>query len=39
MVTGLLDRGPKSDPSKVKIELQMPAAPGSSDEPAPIVIK
>jgi TRAP-type mannitol/chloroaromatic compound transport system permease large subunit len=39
LVTAGLDKGPKQDPSKVKIEIQAPPVPGTSDEPAPIVIK
>jgi tripartite ATP-independent transporter DctM subunit len=39
MVTGLLDRGPKGDPSKVKIELNIPMQQDQDDEPPPIQFK
>jgi TRAP-type mannitol/chloroaromatic compound transport system permease large subunit len=40
LVTAGLDKGPKLDPAKVKIEIQGPAAiPGASDDPPPVIIK
>jgi len=39
LVTAGLDKGPKMDPSKVKIELQIPQQQDDDAEPPPITIK
>jgi len=38
LVTSGLNKGPKIDPSKVKIELQIPVQP-QTEEPPPIIFK
>jgi hypothetical protein len=39
LVTAGLDKGPKMDPSKVKIELQIPQQQDDDAEPPPIQFK